>query len=147
MMRGEKYYTKAKLLHQKMYTIANPVNERQQKKMYLQYLRLIRLSAYSGNIEAQYDLAQQYETMNYLSVESPMYNPKKCIYWYTKACKSNHAEACNNLASFYETGEGVKKNLKLALQLYQRSAELGSALGKKNYTIMKRQMAKGLLNN
>lgn len=110
------------------------------KLIYKEYLYFLRKAAYSGNAEAQYDLAQQYETMNYLSIENPMYNPKKCIYWYTKSCMQDHAAACNNLASFFETGDGGEKDLNKALMLYKKSGDLGYGIGAKNYKIMKKQM-------
>jgi TPR repeat protein len=139
-MKGEIIYLKAKSLHSKMYEYPNYVKEQKREKMYKQYLHLIRKAAYLGHPDAQYDLGQQYEDMNYLSIHNSNYNPKKCIYWYTKACLQNHAEACNNLAAFYETGNGCKKDLKKALSLYKKSSELGYSIGKKNYNIMLRQI-------
>lgn len=139
-MKGEKYYLKARLLHKKMYDYPNYINEDDRIVMYEQYINYLKKSAYLGNVQAQYDLGQQFETMNYLNINSSMYNPKKCIYWYTKACLQNHPQACNNLALFYEKGEGCKKNLHKALSLYKKSAELGYSIGKKNYKIMRKQM-------
>lgn len=139
-MKGEKLYLKAKLLHKKMYKYPNYIEEKEREEMYAQYFNLLKKAAYFGIPEAQYDYGQQYESMNYLNIQNPKYNPKKCIYWYTKACMQNHAEACNNLASFYETGEGCEKDLKKALDLYKKSADLGYSIGRKNYKIMLRQM-------
>ncbi|MEO8712529.1 MAG: tetratricopeptide repeat protein [Parafilimonas sp.] len=139
-MKGEKNYSKAKALHEKMYAYPNDMSEHNRVSLYKQYMYFLKRSAYLGNVEAQYDLGQQYETMNYLSIQSSMYNPKKCVYWYTKACLQNHAAACNNLASFYESGEGCKKNLQKAMLLYKKSGELGYTLGKKNYLIMRKQI-------
>lgn len=137
-MRGDKIYIKAKALHEKMYECPDQIKEEDRKDIYNEYFNLLKRAAYLGHADAQYDFGQQYETMNYLSIENPKYNPKKCIYWYTKASAQNHAAACNNLASFYESGEGCEKDLEKALALYKKSADLGDPLGVKNYKIMKR---------
>lgn len=39
---------------------------------------------------------------------------KKAAYWYEQAAKNSNAEAANNLAAFYATDKGVKKNPKKA---------------------------------
>lgn len=139
-MKGEKLYLKASLLHSKMYEYPNHLTESEKKKLYKEYVNLLRKSAYLGNAKAQYDLGQQYETMNFLHIHNPNHNPKKCVYWYTKACMQDHAEACNNLATFFESGIGCRQNLNKALALYKKSAMLGSTLGKKNYKIMQNQL-------
>lgn len=81
--------------------------------------------------------------MSYLGLENPKYNPKKCIYWYSKACYNKHAEACNNFAALYETGQGCDLDLIKALQLYKIAADFGSENGKKNYKIMQKDLSKG----
>ncbi|HEY1201960.1 MAG TPA: tetratricopeptide repeat protein [Niastella sp.] len=139
-MRGDRIYLKAKAAHEKMYISSGQIKEEDRKNIYNEYFKLLKRAAYLGHADAQYDLGQQYETMNYLSIENPKYNPAKCIYWYTKASVQNHAAACNNLATFYESGEGCEKDVEKALALYKRSADLGYSPGKKNYKIMKRQM-------
>ncbi len=144
-MKGQKIYEQSKIIHEEMYMNTTSSSTRSEKKaeLYRKYLHLLRKAAYLGHPDAQNDLAQTYEDMNYLYFENPFYNPKKCIYWYTKASLQNHAVACNNLAPFYERGIGVKQNIKKALQLYKKSAELGYDYGKKNYKLMVRQIAKG----
>jgi TPR repeat protein len=139
-MRGERLYSEAKSLHKKMYFSSNKLTQDDQKKLYALYFKLIKKAAYKGHLEALYDLGQQYEDIGYLGIINPHYNPKKCVYWYTKACQLGHAEAYNNLSSFYEKGEGCEKNLNYALALLKKSAELGSTLGRKNYSIMLKQM-------
>lgn len=139
-MKGERIYLKAKAVHEKMYALSGQIKEEEKEIIYNEYFTLIKRAAYLGHADAQYDLGQQYETMNYLNIENPKYNPTKCIYWYTKACAQNHAAACNNLAAFYESGTGCEKDLQKALMLYKKSAELGDSLGKENYKIMKQQL-------
>jgi len=142
-MKGNKAYAMAMEINNRINEYPNILTTTKKKELYKKYLLLIRKSAYYGNVEAQYDLAQQYDNISFLGAPNPKYNPKKCIYWYSKACKKKHAEACNNLAALYEIGEGCKRNLELALKLYKDSAELGSPNGKKNYKIMLRDMSKG----
>ncbi|MFN0290102.1 tetratricopeptide repeat protein [Pedobacter helvus] len=142
-MIGEKAYLLATRLRVILSEYPNKLDDKIRNEVYREYLFLLRKAAYSGHLEAQYDLAQQYETMSFLAINNPMSNPKKRIYWYTKACERNHPEACNNLASLYELGEGCDKNLDLALALYKKSAELGSPNGKENYKIMIKDMANG----
>jgi len=144
-MKGKNIYLKAKLIQKKMYQIpsTSPTRNNKEKLLYGKYLLLIRKAAYLGNADAQYELALTYEDMNYLYFENPYFNPKKCIYWYTKACNQNHADACNNLASFYERGMGCKQNIKQAVILYKKSSDLGHELGKKNYKLILKQIKQG----
>src|SRR4051812_40036469 len=104
-MKGKKAYALAIVIHNEMYKFPNRLNDTEKKKLYAQYFSLIKKSAYLGYPEALFDIGQQYEDFGYLGMPNPMYNPKKCVFWYTKACDKNHAEACNNLANFYEKGE------------------------------------------
>ncbi|OQP42715.1 hypothetical protein A4H97_11135 [Niastella yeongjuensis] len=139
-MKGNSIYLKAKVVHEKMYELSGQIKEEEKEIIYNEYFTLIKKAAHLGHPDAQYDLAQQYETMNYLSVENPKYNPAKCIFWYTRACAQNHAAAFNNLAAFYESGIGCEKDLEKALMLYKKSADLGDSLGKENYKIMEQQL-------
>ncbi|WP_462265467.1 tetratricopeptide repeat protein [Mucilaginibacter sp.] len=134
-------YQKARLIHQKLYF--EELDDLKKNILYTEYFLQIRKAAYANHLEALFDMGQQYEDMGYLGRPNPNYNPKKCIYWYTKACNNGHAEACNNLATFYENGEGCEKDLSFALQLYQKAADRGSASGKKNYKVMKHDLAIG----
>ena len=140
-MRGQKAYSLAMVIHKEMYAKSHNVDE--QKKLHAQYFELIKRAAYQGHIESIYDMGNVYEDIGYLGIPNPLYNPEKCVYWYTKACQKGHAEACNNLAALYESGKGCEQNWGKALDLYERSAKLGSPNGKKNYKIMLRDMSKG----
>jgi hypothetical protein len=140
-MKGKKAYNLAMAIHEKMYAKSHSVEE--QRELHAQYFKLIKKAAYSGHTDGLYDMGQQYEDIGYLGIPNPISNPKMCVYWYTKACQSGHAEACNNLATFYESGKVCKQNLDVALDLYKRSANLGSPNGKKNYKIMLRDMSNG----
>jgi len=142
-MTGQKAFALAKMIHEKMYQTSSGLTYDEKMELYDQYFKLIRKAAYKGHTEALFDMGQQFEDIGFPGMPNPMYNAKKCVYWYTKASEKEHAEACNNLATFHEKGEGCKKNLDLALSLYKRSADLGSPSGKKNYKIMIRNLAKG----
>jgi TPR repeat protein len=142
-MKGQKIYSLAALISEKMYKYPSDLSEKERKELYYEYFSLIKRSSYLGHTQAQYEYAQQFENMSFLGVNNPMYNPKKCIFWYSKACNKGHSEACNNLAHIYELGDGCEKNFDLALRLYEKSAELGSPIGKKNYKLMLRDLAKG----
>ncbi len=46
---------------------------------------------------------------------------EKAIEYYKQALALNHPEAMNNLAIFYQHGEGMRKNEIFALYLYRRA--------------------------
>jgi TPR repeat protein len=142
-MKGQKTYALATSINRKLIEGSTKLTKDEKRSFYDQYLKLIKMAAYKGHVEALFDLGQQYEDVGYLGMPNPMYNAKKCVYWYNKACLEGHAEACNNLATFYEKGEGCEKDLNLALTLYKRSSDLGSPNGKSNYKIMTRDLSVG----
>lgn len=55
-------------------------------------------------------------------------NYKEAIHWYKKASDQNMPEAHNNLASMYEKGLGVEKDLLTAGSLYKKAANQGITL-------------------
>ena len=143
-MKGQKAYNAAKEIHKKMYSYGDSGSYTQAEKntFYHQHFSLIKKAAYLGHTEALYEMGAQYEDIGFLGMSNPIYNAKKCVYWYTKAIQKGHAEAHNNLAFFYEKGEGCKQNIDYTLELFKRAAELGSTNGKKNYKIQLRIMEK-----
>lgn len=134
-MKGQVAFNAAKKLIHLLYTVE--YSKLQKTKKYKEYLSLLRKAAYSGHPEAQFELGQHYEDINFWSVNNPNHNPEKCKYWYAKACKGGHGPACNNLASIY----GVEKQHSKALKHFKKAADLGDVLGKKNYALMLKQMA------
>lgn len=48
----------------------------------------------------------------------------KSIKFYTQAMEQNHPRSIHNMASFYETGEGVEKDIDKAISLYKKASEL-----------------------
>ena len=132
-MKGKLEMDKAKKINDRLYS--KSLETREKVLLYKEYISLLRKAAYKGNSEAQFELGQQYEDINYWG-ENQNHNPRKCLYWYTKACEKNHAEACNSLAHLYEVGEGINKNVNKALRYYKKSADLGSEIGRDNYKLL-----------
>ncbi|WP_163274019.1 tetratricopeptide repeat protein [Dysgonomonas sp. 511] len=143
-MKGELQYNKAQYIINKLYSRDYTIENKHCNKvdMYNLYLTYLRKSAYQGFPLAQYDLGQTYENINFWG-KNPNYSPRKCVYWYKRAASNNIAAAFNNLAGFYESGEGVKQDLNFALELYKKAESLGDKDGRKNYQLLLRQLRKG----
>ncbi|WP_442587792.1 tetratricopeptide repeat protein [Pedobacter sp. AW31-3R] len=139
---GQKIYKLACSIDEEIYKYPSDLNHEEKMQLYYRYLFLIKRAAYLEHTDAQYDYAQQFEDISFLGMNNPMYNPKKCIYWYAKACDKGHAEACNNLAYIYDSEGYGKKDVDLALKLYKKSADLGSDHGKNNYKSMRRSLTR-----
>lgn len=135
-MKGQVAFNAAEKLIHLLYTVK--YNQKQKIEKYEEYLMLLRRAAYSGHPKAQFELGQHYEDMNFWGFNNPEYDIKKCKYWYVKACKGGYGLACNNLASIYESEKQYSK----ALKHYKKAADLGDVLGKQNYALMVKQMAK-----
>ncbi|WP_197091430.1 tetratricopeptide repeat protein [Sphingobacterium endophyticum] len=142
-MKGKKLLQEAQKLLVKISEYPNQLSSEEKHILYRNYSELVRRSAYSGNPEGQFRYAQTFESMSFLGVNNPLYNVKKCIFWYSKAAVAGFAEASNNLADFYERGVGVEKNLSICYSLYKKAAELGSPNGGKNLKIFERDIKKG----
>jgi TPR repeat protein len=120
----------------------------QKTTMYNKAISLLRKAAYLGNPLAQFEYALSfYETNTCLTLNNPNYNPKKLVYWYTKASDGDNGEACNSLGYLYETGTGCQKSLLKAIALYKKSAELGCNLGNISYKLMLKQVFKDGIYN
>lgn len=53
--------------------------------------------------------------------------------YFEQGCEGKETKACSELASLYEHGAGVEKNLKSALEYYGKSCDLEDSLGCKKY--------------
>lgn len=142
-MKGKENLRKAKEISQKINDYPPTLSVKKREELYRKYFELLRKSAYSGNPEGQYEYAQQFESMTFMSIDNPFFYPKKCIYWYMKSALGGYAEAYNNLADFYERGIGVKIDLNKAYDFYKKASKLGSSLGKKNLKIFEKDIEKG----
>lgn len=141
-MKGEAQYRKAISILEQLYS-KNYIYERKifpKKDMYDLYIKHLRKAAYLKHPLAQYDLAQTYENINFWGINQH-YSPKRCIFWYKKACINNLPSAFNNLAGFYEEGIGIKQDLHQALELYKKAGDLGDLNGKKNYKVLLKQLS------
>ena len=135
-MKGVKDYIKAMKRITQLHKNYKKMKRSEVLKQHSKYINLIRKSAYKGNIEAKFELGLNYEDQNYF-IPNPMYNLQKRFYWYSKAASKNHPEACNNLASLYEKGEGTIVDKKKALFFYKKSFKLGCSYAKENYELLK----------
>ncbi|WP_333625476.1 hypothetical protein [Sphingobacterium siyangense] len=142
-MKKDKNLKIAVEIYLKIQAYPSTLNSEEKRKLYWIAFGYIRKSAYSGNAEGQYEYAQQFDSVSFLGINNPLYDPKRCIYWYTKSANGGFAEAYNNLADFYERGEGVKKDLLKSYELYKKGAELGSATAKSNLKIFEKDIKKG----
>lgn len=143
IMKGSKLLQEALKLLDKIIEYPNQLTSEEKHNVYRNYFELIRRSAYSGNPEGQFRYAQTFDSMSFLGINNPLFNVKKCVYWYSKASVAGFAEASNNLADFYERGVGVEKDLNISYILYKKAAELGSSIGKKNFKLFERDIKKG----
>lgn len=91
-----------------------------QHRDYAQALHWLRLAGAAGDTSAQMAVADLYR-------DRPEFRDAgEAAYWYRKA-SARSAEALWKLGQLYEEGEGVAANAELALTLYRRAAEQGSA--------------------
>lgn len=72
-----------------------------------------------GDSNSQFDLGYFY------SKNSNPDSQEKSVYWYTKAADQGNKAALFNLGIKFEYGVGVKKDIKMALHLYKKSAASG----------------------
>src|SRR5690349_23267156 len=75
-------------------------------------------SARSGNVEAQFDLACDYDF-------EPPKKKKLAICWYHKAAEQGHAKAQNFLGESYRDGWTVTQNLRKAIGWFYLAAAQG----------------------
>ena len=58
--------------------------------------------------------------------------------FFEKACNSGYSVACNNLATKYMNGEGVKQDTQKAKELYEKACNLGLQSSCKNLLLLDR---------
>lgn len=136
---GNRTFHKAIELNEILYD--SKVNAEEKKRTYDLYLKLIRKASYQGDKDAQYEYAQTFEGINFFG-ENKFSYPNKCFYWYSKSAVQGHAEACNNLATMYEIGNGCEKKMEMAVLFYKKSINKGSWIAKKNYRLLKSNISK-----
>jgi TPR repeat protein len=132
-----KNYSEAQKILSNLYS-ENSYSDLEKMNLYKKYLSKLRISAYSGYTEAQFELGLQYENI-YFFCKNPNFSKKKCIYWYRKACAGNIPDACNNLAIYLESEIKNETDFRNVLDLYKKAISLGSGLAKSNL----KRLAKG----
>ena len=86
----------------------------------------IKEAACQGDPEAQYTLGLVYVSGNGDPSKQTAENSEKAVEWFRKAAENNHVKAQFILATCYDTGEGVVKDLTEAIKWYKKAAEQGS---------------------
>lgn len=84
--------------------------------------------AEDGDAEAQFELAQIYDTGDFYEDGNPDENHvdlAKAALWYRKAAEQGHPEAQYELALMYDNGDGVQEDLAQATEWYRRAAKQG----------------------
>jgi uncharacterized protein len=83
-------------------------------------LALLREAATKGSAEADYAIGTWYGFGKYLAQ-----NDEKAVAHFKRAARKKYGPAMFNLASSYETGRGVRKDLARAFNLYVQAAREG----------------------
>jgi len=81
----------------------------------------IQSAAFSGNPEAQHDLAALYTA----GQEGVPQNFEKAFFWFMESGKENVANSRYNLGVLYQQGLGTLKNIERAMDMYRSAALLG----------------------
>ncbi|KAI9184005.1 Chitin synthase 4 [Blastocladiella emersonii ATCC 22665] len=85
--------------------------------------KMCKKAAASGNVEAQFHLAECYETGVCSEKGKPDY--AKALNMYMQATKHGHGESAYRVAVYHENGRGTSKSPPRALQFYQKAGALG----------------------
>lgn len=81
----------------------------------------VETAAFSGNPEAQHDLAALYTA----GQEGVPQDFEKSFFWFTESGRANVANARYNLGVLYQQGLGTLKNINRAMDMYRSAALLG----------------------
>ena len=85
-----------------------------------QVFKMFEDDAFRGNPQSQYQMGQFYGISDRYHV---VLNYTKAAYWWREAALNGHMGAMCNLGWAYENGQGVKKNMRKAVECYQIAAE------------------------
>lgn len=96
---------------------------------YTEAFQNIENAAYKGNSRAQFLLGQLY------GWGCNLFEPDdaKAAYWWNEAALQGYQRAYNNLGIAYENGNGVRKDLRLAVEWIKKGAEAGEEYAQWNY--------------
>lgn len=98
----------------------------------------VEAKAFSGDIQAQYELAMSYR-YEWGDVEK---NDREGALWFREAADAGHAKAQFELGLMYEFGEGVPLNLNRAQKLYQQAAQQDLREARISLALLKGKMLK-----
>ncbi|MCT4665469.1 MAG: hypothetical protein N4A45_09580 [Flavobacteriales bacterium] len=133
-MKNKTLFLASKELEDYLYKFSKVLTFKEKVSLLHVYEDLLIRSALD-NKNAMFELGQFYENDAYLT-PNPFANASKCLYWYSKATNFNHPEACNMLATIYESGICCKRSLRKALYLYEKGSKLGYDISKENLHIL-----------
>jgi len=131
-MKGQKLFEKAKLILESLHEKNINMSRHEVDELTNAYKKTLRKSAYYGNNEAQYELAQFLETTS--NILETNYN-KKSFYWYQKSCNNGNADACLLLSDYYVNGKVVSKNKTKELSLMLKAYNLNCNIAAFNIAI------------
>lgn len=84
-------------------------------------------SAKQGHKNAQFNLGLICESNKFY---------QEALYWYIKAAEQEHKDAMFNLANMYQEGKGIPKDMKKAIGLYTKAANLGNVKAQSNLGVI-----------
>jgi len=113
--------------------------ETQGAKLEVKYAKkvveLIRVAAYSGDADGQYELGQLYEDTGLLGED-----PEKAFYWYMKAAKQKHLAAINAVGCAFYYGNGVRTNELTAIKWFIKANKAGFSKAKFNLDLARKNL-------
>jgi len=86
--------------------------------------KLLKQSALSGLVEAQYQLGLAFHLIE-IPGEDSVLSEKKALFWYERASKQDHGGSLNNAGLFYKEGCGCIGNIAKAISYFERSIVVG----------------------
>lgn len=93
-------------------------------------LETLARKAESGDVESQFELAEQYYLRERFLEAVP---------WYTRAAEAGHSDAQINLGMMFANGEGIPVDLDRAVSLYRQAADQGNPFGHFNLAMELRE--------
>ena len=112
-------------------SVDNDLISEELKSIRPEALAVIESVAFSGNPKWQCILGDIYlwgEDSYYVTTD---YN--KSTYWYNEAAKQGYVNAYNNLGIAYKEGQGVKADMRKAIEFLRKGAEAGCDMAQMNY--------------
>ena len=106
-----------------------------QRKDYKEAVRLYRLSAEQGDVEAQYNLALKYD-----NGQGVPQDYKEAVKWFRLSAEQDYVNAQYNLGLMYANGQGVLQDYALAHMWFNLSGSNGDEDAIKQRTMVEKKM-------